>query len=202
MHIFHLKGFTLIELLIVVAIIGILASLAMVNFLQAQIRAKIARAKADMHTISVGIEAYAVDYNVHPPDFHLQNQSGLSLSGREGLYKITTPIDYLSSLPDDIFVREDEEKGTYFYDGPGPKYCESFDYMSACQMYLINGYYWCTSSYGPARTRLTADGIWLYGTQMLATGPGSFFQRQKLTYDPTNGTISFGLIVHSDKGFY
>jgi len=40
------KGFTLIELLIVIAIILILIAIALPNFLEAQIRARMTRAKA------------------------------------------------------------------------------------------------------------------------------------------------------------
>ena len=49
-------AFTLIELLIVVAIIAILAAIAVPNFLEAQVRAKVSRARADMQTITTALE--------------------------------------------------------------------------------------------------------------------------------------------------
>jgi len=60
------KGFTLIELLIVVAIIAILAAIAIPNFLQAQTRAKVSRAEADMRSIATALESYYVDHNEYP----------------------------------------------------------------------------------------------------------------------------------------
>ena len=60
------KGFTLIELLIVVAIIAILAAIAIPNFLQAQVRAKVSRAKAEMRTAGTALESYFVDNNEYP----------------------------------------------------------------------------------------------------------------------------------------
>ncbi len=60
------KGFTLIELLIVVAIIAILAAIAVPNFLEAQVRAKVSRAKSDMRTIATALESYASEYNAYP----------------------------------------------------------------------------------------------------------------------------------------
>lgn len=60
------EGFTLIELLIVVAIISILAAIAIPNFLQAQIRGKVARAVTDQSMIAAALDTYYVDYEQYP----------------------------------------------------------------------------------------------------------------------------------------
>lgn len=100
----RLFAFTLIELLIVVAIIGILAAIAIPNFTSAQTRAKVARAYADMRSISTALESYRVHHGTYPADgddFPQFDPSQYDTAAR--LSVLTTPIAYMSNLPSDPF---------------------------------------------------------------------------------------------------
>ena len=85
------SAFTLIELLIVVAIIGILAAIAVPNFLNAQIRAKVARTKGDLKAIAMALETYRIDKNQYP-----LGATGPDLT--RDLRILTTPIAYINDV--------------------------------------------------------------------------------------------------------
>ena len=56
------KGFTLIELMIVIAIIGILAAIAIPNFVSYRQRSYNSAAQSDLKNMMTAQEAYFVDY--------------------------------------------------------------------------------------------------------------------------------------------
>ena len=59
------KGFTLIELMVVVVIIGILAAIALPNFMAMQDRAKESAVKSNVHTIQLAIEDHKTNTSVN-----------------------------------------------------------------------------------------------------------------------------------------
>jgi prepilin-type N-terminal cleavage/methylation domain-containing protein len=138
-----LAGFTLIELLIVVAIIGILAAIAVPNFLNAQVRAKVAKAQSNMRATGTALEMYFLDKNTYP---RWAWDSWGNASHYMGFRDLTTPISYASSsafdnpfksnLQKDHTVADGRELdpmfelGTYKYSGGSSSSANSFDYSS------------------------------------------------------------------------
>jgi prepilin-type N-terminal cleavage/methylation domain-containing protein len=109
------KGFTLIELLIVVAIIAILAAIAIPNFLEAQVRSKVSRSKADIRNMAVAIESYYVDYSMYCRDadssldlldcgYTVYDRTNPNFNiAANGVLQLTSPIAYITSLMKDPF---------------------------------------------------------------------------------------------------
>lgn len=181
------SAFTLIELLIVVAIIGILAAIAIPNFLQAQVRAKVARAKSEMQVINTALEGYYLDHNTY-----------VMPKGWCYLHEwLTSPIPYVSNAVGlvDPF-RENAPDTTiptwwrYRYmacGGPGSAYDDgrAFPWINEGALAEQFGK-WDMTSAGPDRHAYGA-----YGT--------GFPPNYILVYDPTNGTVSWGDIWRTQK---
>lgn len=76
---FNKKGFTLIELLIVVAIIGLLATLAIISLTSAQSKARDTKRISDIKSLQSAVEMYYNDNNAYPvPTTWALLESGLA----------------------------------------------------------------------------------------------------------------------------
>jgi prepilin-type N-terminal cleavage/methylation domain-containing protein len=193
------QGFTLIELLIVVLIIAILSAIAIPNFLEAQTRAKVTRAKADMRSAALAIEAYSVDHGSYMPA-HRSTPPGTI---PYGLAILTCPIAYLSqrTLEDPFFkTSPGEAKGGLLIWNLLDANHVIIEAVSATQdgpplTSYLPGVYWMLWSRGPDRSsgfsRFDAEFLISQRITQAETDLGPFCET---LYDPTNGTISTGNI--------
>jgi len=200
----RIRAFTLIELLIVVAIIAILAAIAVPNFLEAQVRSKVSRAKADMRSLATAFEAYRVDSSGYPeyavvklPSFDIEDpalaygQDYFEHLSRFPGTSITTPVAYITSIQPDPFM---DNRGI----GPEPQAFD-FSYRNSRQTdRIFTGDRAAEPWLGPGGANLLRD----WGEWRLVSA-GADGQRNDIKfsifYDPTNGTVSRGDIVRSQK---
>lgn len=181
------KGFTLIELLIVVAIIAILAAIAVPNFLEAQTRAKVSRALADIRTVATALETYQIDNNRYPPDGQANEPTpdGAAKLPRN----LSTPISYLTTS---YLVDEFKKKGANNWD-------RQYRYVNFDVTYKKRVPSIWASQYEP----YAGNSSWLFASNApdqeasvrgSKSNPGSAPPGYWIVqvYDATNGTVSGG----------
>lgn len=170
-------GFTLIELLVVVAIIALLSAIAVPNFLQAQMRAKVSRAQADIRSLMTGIEAYRIEANKYP-------FCSTDLQGLPPLSMLTTPVVYISGvhLKDPFFGMTN---GVYY---------QFYGYSSRD----YDGVAFVGSGRNPMWYIFTSNGPDKYlDDYVTPLDDDNFFAFIDTMYDPTNGVVSPGNLYRS-----
>ncbi len=189
-HKYNLKqaGFTLVELLIVIAIIGILSTMAVVNLSAAKSKARDAQRIQDIKAIQIALELYYADNDRYPssqdcgsvgatnPDHNWCN-SVQTLSGGHWIkhiginaldqYFATEPID---PLPDPSATHQPVDGGTYFY--------------------FSHGFESATS--GPGQWYLIVFGLEHYGSDLENLPGVQTCQGDVLDYSD-NGIVSIGM---------
>lgn len=175
------NGFTLIELLIVVAIIGILAAVAVPNFINARLRALVSRTMADVRTLANAVDMYRIDHN-SPPFRQPGWPCGLcpeeQLTHTYNICPITSPVAYMATVPFDPFIHI-----------PGAKLGDNRG-----DGLLVGWYLYVALKEGQTKDSYHGS-WWLWGW-----GPDKTRQGYPLRpYDPSNGTTSSGDIIASEK---
>jgi general secretion pathway protein G len=95
------EGFSLVELMVVIVIIGLLATIVIINVMPAADRAAVTKARADIATLEQAIELYRLDHLRYP-------------TSDEGLQSLIAGR-YVRRLP------EDPWGNPYSYSTPGPE---------------------------------------------------------------------------------
>lgn len=202
------NAFTLIELLIVIAIILILISIALPNFLEAKVRAHVTKIKGEMHTLQIALESYRQDYEKKktyvPSVPYVNNGKGIytpypltfdyrsrckvpyntdDITVRWGLSELTSPVQYLKTLPYASFTTLGSREGGNYNARPdaGSAYEPPYYFYKQYQVGWRESREWLLRDTGPDQI---FNNAWMTS---IAESP--------MLYSPTNGTISRGDII-------
>jgi type II secretory pathway pseudopilin PulG len=166
--------------------VAIMAAIAVPNFLEAQVRSKVSRVRADMRSMATAIESYYIDTNAYPawsndpsrnafgelaktdPSLASEPTFMMKKSISDPLMTLTTPVMYITGYMRDPFTKA---KGA------------TFSYWAT-----KNG--WILWSPGP-------DGKYSLSLENIAKAYDPAAQNPSpaligMTFDPTNGTTSMG----------
>lgn len=189
-------GLTLIELLVVMLIISVVAAIAFTQMLQANVRSKVSRVRAEHRVLAEGMEAYYVDHGVYPANIM-------------GFFALSTPLAYVhDALVADPFnasgknrpyfmmnLTEADLNANYILEGAFPSDKQLQDRFRALH-YLI-------ASRGPDT---------IFELDAVDGDPSDPFQQSDFflffqsleegarIYDPSNGTVSPGDIYRTAGG--
>jgi len=224
------KGFTLIELLIVIAIILILIAIALPNFINARVRAKVLQTQVNMKTVDEAIQFYASEYEggIAGLEWGCNSYSWWWDCAKVGTagsshgshtawvmvfyegnnpgvnymgWVLTTPSQYIEKIPIDHF-------NTVMGDTPGPPVGpRSFGYPASHFIQilaagtLINGQPWEESYWGGTRN-IYSELTPTFYYFLLSSGPDLLWSNMngQAFYDPTNGARSPGDIWRFSDG--
>lgn len=177
------RGFTLIELLIVIAIILILISIALPNFISVQIRAKVCRAQAELRTACFAIESYQADWKDYPIYNGVEKTLPKPVPNDGGPhflpYNLTTPVRYLESIFEEIFRQQNQYGAT----GMDPLPVHPFKYFNKDLS---------PNFVGKREQAIFGKSSTPHQYVVWAVGPCNTCNKGLLAYNPTNGTDSQG----------
>jgi len=172
------QGFTLIELLIVIAIIGIMATIIMVAYGNVHAKSRDAKRTADLNAFSGAVKMYYVDHKSYPKtdplacgsrvrsinDQRWNNLFGNAISPYVATPLAVDPKNYAPTGGANLPIWQDTDKNDYFY-----------TYMSTDVSYVL-------------------------ATRMESYNSGNYSQLGKSTISPPNGIKVEDCRVPAKKG--
>lgn len=186
---FRFHGFTLIELLVVIAIILILIGIALPNFLNAQISAKVTHVMETHNSLNAAIQSYQTDFKTYPLSWSKHPATMPMRFPEDGYVRwrlvcLTAPISYMRVLPESPFFPDKQKHSDGVIE---LKYNAGSSYDQA------KGWY---NNLGPM---LAKSSKWSTEYHLRDAGPDKVWNNQDwynvtnlMPYSPTNGIGSIG----------